>query len=184
MTNKHKKILSFSHNESTIIPELFIFKGTKNMQTAVRKIHFCYGHRVMNHESKCATLHGHNGIVWVHSTPLKELDQLGRVIDFSVLKEKIGGWVDQNWDHTMILFKEDIKTLDLIKQAPSFKLPYIMDKNPTAENLAHHLLYDICPKILKGSGVIVHKITFWETENCYAEQDLNPNDLTVIEMYK
>ncbi|MBT5095864.1 MAG: 6-pyruvoyl tetrahydrobiopterin synthase, partial [Halobacteriovoraceae bacterium] len=27
------------------------------MQTCVRKIHFCYGHRVKNHESKCATLH-------------------------------------------------------------------------------------------------------------------------------
>lgn len=154
------------------------------MQTAVRKIHFCYGHRVMNHESKCATLHGHNGIVWVHATPMKELDQLGRVIDFSVLKDKVGGWVDQYWDHTMILFKEDTITCELVKKAPSYKEAYIMDKNPTAENLAHHLLWEICPKILKGSGVIIHQITFWETENCYAEQILDPNDPKVIEMYK
>ena len=153
------------------------------MQTAVRKIHFCYGHRVMNHESKCATLHGHNGIIWVHSSPLVDLDQLGRVIDFSVLKEKVGGWVDTNWDHTMILFKDDIKTVDLVKLAPAYKAPYIMEKNPTAENLAHHLLYDICPKILKGSGVIIHKITFWETENCYAEQELDPKDPKIIAQY-
>ena len=81
------------------------------MESCSRKIHFCYGHRVMNHESKCATLHGHNGIIWVHATPIKGLDQLGRVIDFSVLKEKVGGWVDTYWDHTMILYEEDTKTI-------------------------------------------------------------------------
>jgi 6-pyruvoyltetrahydropterin/6-carboxytetrahydropterin synthase len=160
------------------------FLGELKMQTAVRKVHFCYGHRVMNHESKCATLHGHNGIVWIHATPIIDLDNLGRVIDFSVLKEVVGGWIDTNWDHTMILFSEDKITCELVSKAPSFKKPYIMEKNPTAENLAHHLLYDICPKILKGKGVIISKITFWETENCYAEQSLDPNDPKIIEMYK
>jgi 6-pyruvoyltetrahydropterin/6-carboxytetrahydropterin synthase len=153
------------------------------MQTAARKIHFCYGHRVMNHESKCATLHGHNAIVWVHATPINELDQLGRVVDFSVLKDVVGGWIDQNWDHTMILFKDDKKTCELVKEAPSFKPPYILDSNPTAENLAYHLLYEICPKILKGKGIIVHKITFYETENCYAEQIIDKLDEKIIKLY-
>jgi 6-pyruvoyltetrahydropterin/6-carboxytetrahydropterin synthase len=154
------------------------------METCSRKIHFCYGHRVKNHESKCATLHGHNGIIWVHATPIKGLDGLGRVIDFSVLKEKIGGWVDKNWDHTMILFGEDKETIDLVKKAPSFKEIFIMPANPTAENLAKYLLWEVCPKELKGSGVIVHKITFWETENCYAEQSLDPNDDKTIFLYQ
>lgn len=153
------------------------------METCVRKIHFCYGHRVMRHESKCATLHGHNGVVWAHATPIEGLDELGRVIDFSVLKEEIGGWVDKNWDHTMILFKDDEKTIDLCKQAPSFKELFILDTNPTAENLAYYLLHVVCPKVLKGKGVIVHKITFWETENCYATQSLDPKDEKVIALY-
>ena len=82
------------------------------MQSAVRKIHFCYGHRVMNHESKCGTLHGHNGILWIYVTPIDDLDSLGRVIDFSVVKSVIGDWILENWDHTMIIFKEDLKTIE------------------------------------------------------------------------
>lgn len=154
------------------------------MQSAVRKIHFCYGHRVMNHESKCGTLHGHNGVIWVHLTPISSLDSIGRVIDFSVAKSIVGGWVDEHWDHTMIIFKDDIKTIDLLSQAPSSKSLFILDKNPTAENLAHYLLWEICPKLLKGKGVIVHKIVFWETENCYVEQTLDPSLEGVIKLYQ
>lgn len=154
------------------------------MQSAARKIHFCYGHRVMGHESKCATLHGHNGVIWVHSSPIVELDSLGRVIDFSVIKSVIGNWVDENWDHTMIIFKDDLKTIDLLSQAPSHKALFILDKNPTAENLAHFLLWTICPKLLKGKGIIVHKIVFWETENCYVEEILDPTLNEVLELYR
>ena len=153
-------------------------------QSAVRKIHFCYGHRVMNHESKCATLHGHNGVIWVHVSPIQELDALGRVVDFSVVKEAIGGWVDKHWDHTMIIFKDDLKTIELLSQAPSFKGVFILDKNPTAENLAHYLLWNVCPSLLKGKGIIVHKIVFFETENCYVEQVLDPFLPSVIELYR
>lgn len=154
------------------------------METCVRKIHFCYGHRVMNHESKCATLHGHNGIIWVHATPVSGLDQLGRVVDFSVLKEKVGGWVDTHWDHTMIINQADQKTIALLKEAPSFKEIFILDNNPTAENMAHFLLWKICPQVLKDCGVIAHKITFYETENCYVEVNLDPLDTKVVELYQ
>jgi len=153
------------------------------MESCSRKIHFCYGHRVMSHENKCATLHGHNGIIWVHATPIQSLDSLGRVVDFSVLKEKVGGWVDKNWDHTMILFKQDEKTVELVKQAPSFKPVFVMDENPTAENLAKYLLWKVCPEVLKGQGVVVYKVTFWETENCLAEQTLDPTSPHVLNLY-
>jgi 6-pyruvoyltetrahydropterin/6-carboxytetrahydropterin synthase len=153
------------------------------MESCSRKIHFCYGHRVMNHESKCATLHGHNGVIWVHATPISGLDQIGRVVDFSVLKEIVGGWIDLNWDHTMIIYGEDKKTLEILKSAPSYKPVFELPLNPTAENLAKFLLWEICPKILRGSGVIVHKITFWETENCFAEEILDPKDPMILSKY-
>ncbi len=143
------------------------------METAVRKIHFCYGHRVMNHESKCATLHGHNAVVWIHAKPNVALDQLGRVVDFSVLKDKIGSWIDLNWDHTMIIYKEDKKTLDLIQQVEGPKKPFILETNPTAENMAHYLLHVVCPRELKNYDITVHKVTFYETENCYVEATLD-----------
>ena len=138
----------------------------------------------MNHESKCATLHGHNGVIWIHAVPTKGLDQLGRVVDFSVLKEKIGGWVEKNWDHTMILYKEDDKTINLVQQAPHFKDIFVLETNPTAENLAHHLLWKVCPELLQGYNIIVNKVVFWETENCTAEQTLDPENPLVKKLYR
>lgn len=140
--------------------------------SAVRKIHFCYGHRVMGHENKCGSLHGHNGVIWVYATPNAGLDKIGRVVDFSVIKEIVGGWVDEHWDHTTVVFKDDTKTIELLKQAPSFKPIYILDTNPTAENMASYLLNEICPSLLKDKDITVHKIVFWETENCYVEVTL------------
>lgn len=154
------------------------------MESCARKIHFCYGHRVMNHESKCATLHGHNGVIWVHATPVEGLDKIGRVIDFSVLKEKIGQWVDHHWDHTTILYQKDEATIDLIRKAPQYKDVFILETNPTAENLAHHLLWKVCPQLLQGLQVIVFKVDFWETENCMATQALDPNDPKVRQLYQ
>lgn len=142
------------------------------MFSCTRKVHFCYGHRVMNHESKCATLHGHNGIVWIHASPIQGLDTLGRVIDFSILKEKIGGWIDTHWDHTTILYEKDTQSIELMSKMPQYKKLFILPTNPTAENLADYLLKVVCPQELKDTSIIVHKIVFWETENCYASASL------------
>lgn len=92
--------------------------------------------------------------------------------------------MDKYWDHTMILFKDDKKTIDLCKKAPGVKDIFILPENPTAENLAKYLLNEICPKLLKGKGIIIHKITIYETENCYAEAILDPNDKKMQARYK
>lgn len=153
------------------------------MESCTRRLHFCYGHRLVNHESKCATLHGHNGYVEISATPTKSLDALGRVIDFSVLKEKIGGWIDENWDHTTILCAEDSVTIKALQNIPRKKDLFILPYNPTAENLAKYLLWEVCPKLLKGSGVIVYKVIFRETDNCSAEQSCEPADPKICELY-
>lgn len=154
------------------------------MISAVRRIQFCYGHRVFNHESKCKTMHGHNGVVFVHAKALKGLDEIGRVIDFSVLKETIGKWIDLHWDHTTILYKEDTVTIDLINKMEALKPPFILDHNPTAENLAKYLLEEVSPSLLKGKGVMVFKVVFWETENCFSEVEVDENDSTLLERYR
>lgn len=140
-------------------------EDNKNPQ-CFRKIHFCAGHRVMNHESKCVNLHGHNYLVWVYAIA-DNLDNLGRVIDFSVLKEKVGGWIDQFWDHTTILNEKDIDLISVLQ--PINKKPvYIMPYNPTAENMAIYLLNNICPQLMRGTGVKISNIIIYETENCGA----------------
>lgn len=99
------------------------------------------------------------------------LDHLGRVIDFSVLKEKIGGWIDRMWDHGFVLWAEDDEAVAIVKQMPGQKL-FIMPTNPTAENMAKFLLQVVCPELLLGTGVTVTEVRVWETENCYADARL------------
>ena len=139
---------------------------------ATRRIQFCAGHRVHGHESKCSNLHGHNYVAFFTATPLDGLDELGRVIDFGVLKEKLGGWVDRNWDHGFIIGDDDDKALTaLARMGPDQKL-FVLPANPTAENMARYLVQVVGPAELEGTGVCLEKVVLWETENCYAESSI------------
>lgn len=134
--------------------------------TCTRRLTFEAGHRVHGHESKCANLHGHSYKAFIEAAGT--LDSVGRVIDFSVLKEKVGGWIDRYLDHGFIIWHEDeaaAAALSLISPQKVYRMP----SNPTAENIAKHLLDDICPSLLRGTGVIVTRVTIQETENCTAE---------------
>jgi 6-pyruvoyltetrahydropterin/6-carboxytetrahydropterin synthase len=143
----------------------------------VRMVKFDAGHRVVNHESKCRTLHGHEyrAEIFARAAELghqldHQLDHLGRVIDFSVIKSKVGGWIEENWDHNMIVWSQD-PNLALLNQCEGAKRPFVTDFNTTAENLATYLLKK-SNEILHSDGVVVTKIKLWETQNCYVEVSL------------
>jgi 6-pyruvoyltetrahydropterin/6-carboxytetrahydropterin synthase len=138
--------------------------------TAVRRIQFAAGHRVYRHESKCAHPHGHNYVVLLHAEADSGLDAIGRVIDFSVLKERIGGWVERWWDHGFLLSAEDDELRTLLEAGPGWKVAILPD-NPTAENMARYLLEVVGPAVLP-KGVRLVRVVVWETENCYAEASL------------
>lgn len=138
------------------------------MISITKKLEFDAGHRVMNHESKCATMHGHRYVAEITATA-DRLDDIGRVIDFSVVKQKVGGWLDLFWDHTCIVFDADEKTIQGLNGIPSYKPIFVSSFNPTAENMAHFLLKEVCPKELLGTGVRVVKVKLWETPTCFAE---------------
>lgn len=125
----------------------------------------------MNHESKCSTLHGHRYKVEIEATA-PDLDQIGRVIDFSVLKERVGSWLDLHWDHTEIIYSEDTQALYGLSMIPRRKATFVAQFNPTAENMADYLLRQVCPTQLAGTGVTVTRIRVWETPNCFAEAKL------------
>lgn len=150
------------------------------MIACVRSFSIDCGHRVYGHESKCANLHGHTYRVDVHAQPgtlrgrlvqnpppEEELDGLGRVIDFSVLKERIGAWLDEHWDHGFIAAEHDAEAREALAALAS-KL-YVLPYNPTAENMARHLLLVICPALMNDTGVVVTRVVVQETPNCRAE---------------
>lgn len=173
------------------------------LPTATRRIQFCAGHRVLGHESKCAHLHGHNYVVFatarvrpavaetVLATVMKSnpedpasafLDGIGRVVDFSVLKDRIGGWIEANWDHGFILCAADQAMHRVMEQASRAnpligQRLHIMPTNPTAENMARYLLTEVGPQQLAGMDVELCHVRVWETENCYADAALADHGL-------
>ena len=132
--------------------------------TCIRRIEFDAAHRVMEHESKCKNLHGHRYAIEA-GFAANSLDSLGRVIDFGVVREKLGAWIDENWDHTTILFDKDKELGKSISAVTGQKIFYL-PTNPTAENMASYLLTEICPKLFSGSDVKCVSIKLYETPNC------------------
>jgi 6-pyruvoyltetrahydropterin/6-carboxytetrahydropterin synthase len=68
----------------------------------VRQLRFCAGHRLYRHESKCAYLHGHNyrvDVEVVAASGEATVDDVGRIVDFSLIKKRLLGWLDTHWDH-------------------------------------------------------------------------------------
>ena len=122
-------------------------------------IEFAYGHRLLEYEGKCRYLHGHNGLLEV-DIDSSALDRLGMVIDFGEVNDIVRTWVNENLDHRMLLCKDDpiIPTLKGMGE-PLF----VMDENPTAENIAK-----VIWQAARGAGLKVSEIRLWETSTSRA----------------
>lgn len=135
------------------------------VRSCTRRLAFDSGHRVMRHESKCKNLHGHRYVADV-TCAAKELDDLGRVVDFSVIKTLVGGFVDEYWDHGLLVNHDDRALIELAAKE-GWRL-YVMPNNPTAENLAE-ALFNHATKLLGATDVEVLSVRIYETPNCWAD---------------
>jgi len=135
--------------------------------SCTRKLEFDAAHRLREHEGKCKNLHGHRYVVEA-SFSAPKLDSLGRVVDFAIIKEKLGGWIDSNWDHTVILWERDRELGEAIA-AKTGQTIYYLPGNPTAENMAHYLFHDICPKLFASLGITCSALRLHETNHCYVD---------------
>ena len=132
-----------------------------------RKFAFDSAHRLIGHEGKCAHNHGHRYEGQVFVSPVDGLDDIGRVVDFQVLKEICGGWVDKHLDHGTILNSEDKEFVRFLT-AQGNKL-YTINTNPTAENIADHLRERFSQLLQEaGYNVNVDSVRIDETPNCIA----------------
>ena len=142
------------------------------MISCTRIIGFDSGHRVQGAAAgKCQTCHGHRYSAEIFAIA-DNLNELGMVINFADIKEKVGGWIDEHWDHTFIVGKDDTKVYEALMTLPRIKDVFLLPSNPTAENMANYVLRAVCPEVLKGTGIKVHKVVLWETPNCYATAEL------------
>lgn len=155
---------------------------------ATRYHDFSAGHRVAGHESKCALLHGHN--YRVHFTvSAPALDAVGRVVDFSVLKSTLCQWLEDHWDHRMLLWEGDHVAKELVAAlwvggngADMLRDSVVwVPFNPTAENMARHLALEVAPKVLPP-GMAVAFVKVEETRKCGASfQPPPPQEPTLLD---
>jgi 6-pyruvoyltetrahydropterin/6-carboxytetrahydropterin synthase len=122
-------------------------------------VDFCYGHRLLRYQGKCAHLHGHNGKVEIEIASGSLNDQ-SMVADFSDIARVVKSWIDQNLDHRMLLHRED----PLVEVLRRHDEPvFLMDSDPTAEAIAR-LIYEHAV----SQGLRVSEVRLWETDTSVA----------------
>jgi 6-pyruvoyltetrahydropterin/6-carboxytetrahydropterin synthase len=129
------------------------------MYQVTREIRFCYGHRLLHYDGKCRHLHGHNGRA-VLTLESAELDRIGMVVDFTRIKGVVAAWIDETLDHRMLLHRDD-PVLPFLRQQG--EPVYVMEVNPTAENIAR-LIFDFAA----AQGFPVIEVQLWETDHSRA----------------
>jgi len=137
--------------------------------TATRYHDICAGHRVVGQGGKCEHLHGHNYRFHFTIGVIAGLDNVGRVLDFGDIKSILCEWLEQNWDHKMLLWSEDlmypyVKEID----ASVVKVPF----NPTAENMAKYMVEVVAPALFREAKIDLEceliSCTIDETAKCSA----------------
>ena len=102
-------------------------------------------HHVEGYPGKCARLHGHN---WVVEAVVKgkDLDELGMLIDFKVMKKELAD-VLERFDHRYLNELE----------------PFSGGVNPTAENLARIIFEELAGREVFKRDSELHAITVFES---------------------
>jgi len=140
---------------------------TKQMMTET-------GHRLTNYNGKCAHLHGHS-YRWEVTAESRDgaLDDRGMVGDFSELKGVMKLIIGE-FDHAFLFSQHDPFVQHdefwlLVKstEGESGRV-FIFDWNPTAENMAAHVLNKMQNLVAKMPFRIV-KVRVWETATSCAE---------------
>lgn len=95
-------------------------------------------HIITGHPGKCNNLHGHNYNFTVGVTST-DLNELGMVVDFSILKKSVAFILDKMYDHKTIIYEKDPRAATLKELGAE-----LVNYNPTAENMAKQIYFILC----------------------------------------
>ena len=129
------------------------------MFSITKEVHFCYGHRLMNHAGKCRHLHGHSATAAI-TIEAETLNEQAMVCDFSEIKKVAADFIHQKFDHNMLLHKDDPLCPLLASTNERFTM---LDEHPTAEVLAKLIFQHF-----QSHGYKVQKVALWETVGAHA----------------
>ena len=131
---------------------------------------FEMAHALWNYDGPCKNIHGHSYqlFVTVSGEPSKDLDntKLGMVIDFSDLKSVVNQHVVDYYDHSVVISSRAGQP-DIIRVEQMFEKFYVVDYQPTCENL----VIDMAEKIRNHlpAHVSLFSLRLVETATSYAE---------------
>jgi 6-pyruvoyltetrahydropterin/6-carboxytetrahydropterin synthase len=111
-------------------------------------------HNLRNYQGKCNRLHGHNWKVEV-TVRGNKLDNIGMVIDFTVLKAEVKNIIDR-LDHYYLN-----------------ELAVFEKQNPTAEHIAKYI-YEELVDPLRRHDVALYQVKIWESARsavAYRQED-------------
>ncbi len=148
----------------------------QNAPTITVDLEFSIGHRLMEYEGRCSSLHGHNYLLTF--VIAGTLDHRGMVIDFGPLKRQLKALLDP-FDHAMVLRHDDPVRFSLMED-PTTRL-VLLSANPTAENLAA-LLFRIVGDGLEGRQTLL-EVRVRETRDSLACAFYPPALISITEIH-
>ena len=140
-----------------------------------KELTFDAAHRLYKYEGKCANIHGHQyKILLTLSTT--DLDSRKISIDFGLIKRYFQHWLNEKWDHKIILHIEDplndhLEFLVKNTKLSGLELPYSMPYNPTSEGMAEYLATTIFPQIIAENRLpaSIKNVRVYETPTSYSD---------------
>jgi len=126
--------------------------------TVTKTLTFAAGHRLVGH-TKCSNIHGHTWHVEIEVGG--DLRGDGMVADFSEIKDRLGKFIADNLDHSMLLARDDYEAQNALR--PLNVRVFLFDAPPTAEVIARRLLVQA-----RGSFPGVQSVTVWESPTARA----------------
>lgn len=134
------------------------------MTTITRQFRIDAGHRLLRHEGKCAHVHGHSYTIEL-TVSAEALDDVGRVIDFGVLEQVVGGWLQDTFDHGFIAEQGD-PIIEFFEKTPQ-KL-VVLDVPPSVENLSQ-IFFAGAARLLEEHKITVKAVRAYETPKSWAD---------------
>ncbi len=140
-----------------------------------KRVEFDAGHRIPSHESKCRNIHGHRYVLEAtlegEVKPERGQPDDGMVVDFAYIKQALVEAVVQPWDHGFLMYRYDYEMQKALACLPDWHKTVMLDRVPTAENLADIAFQKINEKLqqLDKNGLRLVRVRLYETPNSWAD---------------
>lgn len=89
------------------------------------------------------------------------------VEDFHMVKGRIRDWIDEHWDHNLLLAREDEALGEYVSRYTGQAVFYF-DANPTSEVMAQFLMYTL-GDIFAQDSIVISSVRIYDTPHEWVE---------------